>query len=30
MVENKLKGRNPRMILEQLLTESRHKQANFI
>jgi hypothetical protein len=30
MVENKLKGYNPRLILEQLLKESKHRQANFM
>ena len=30
MVENKLRGHNPRMILEQLLVESKHKQAPFM
>ena len=30
VVENKLRGTNPRKILEQLLTQSRHKQAVFM
>lgn len=30
IVENKLRGYNPRLILEQLLNDSRHKQAVYI
>ena len=30
IVENKLRGHNPRVILEQLLRDSRHKQAAFL
>jgi hypothetical protein len=30
IVENKLRGYNPRLILEQLINDSRHKQATYV